>query len=46
MKNSKKFVRTVLVILFAMSVLSLTGCRKADDDSEQTETDTTKQYEI
>ena len=46
MKKSKKIVRTVLVILFAMSVLSFTGCRKADDDSEQTETDTTKQYEI
>ncbi len=46
MKKSKKMVRMVLVILFAMVVLSLTGCERTNDDSEQTETDTTKQYEI
>ena len=43
MKKSKKMVRMVLVILFAMVVLSLTGCERTNDDSEQTETDTTKQ---
>ena len=46
MKKSKKMARMVLVILFAVGLLSLTGCEKTDDDSEQTETDTTKQYEI
>ena len=46
MKKSKKMARMVLVILFAAGLLSLTGCEKTDDDSEQTETNTTKQYEI
>ncbi|MDE5597905.1 MAG: hypothetical protein K2J04_08735, partial [Lachnospiraceae bacterium] len=46
MKKSKKIVRMVLVILFAAGVLSLAGCERTYDDSEQTEIDTTKQYEI
>ena len=43
MKKSKKFVRTILVVLFAC-VLSLTGCGGTNDDSSQV--DTAVQYEI
>ncbi len=46
MKKSKKWVRTILVILYAVCALSLTGCRKEDNVREQTETDTSNQYEI
>ena len=44
MKNSKRFVRTVLATLFAVGVLSLTGCGRTDDGSGQA--DTAVQYEI
>lgn len=38
MKKFKKIVRMVLVALFAAGVLSLTGCERTDDDSEQVDT--------
>jgi len=44
MKKYKKFVRTILMVLFALSVLSLAGCGSEDDAGEQA--DTAVQYEI
>lgn len=44
MKKSKIFVRTVLVVLFAVGILSLTGCGNTDDDTEQA--DTAVRFEI
>lgn len=44
MKNFKGFVRPVLAALFAVGVLSLTGCGRTGDSSEQV--DTAVQYEI
>lgn len=38
MKKCKKFVRIVLMVIFALGVLSLTGCGRTGDDSEQTDT--------
>lgn len=38
MEKSKKIVRTVLVVLLAAGVLTLTGCRRTDDDSGQADT--------
>lgn len=44
MKKCKKVVKTVLAVLFAVGVLSLTGCGRTGDDGEQA--DTAVQYEI
>ena len=44
MRNSKRFVRTVLIVLFAAGVLSLTGCGRTDDGSGQV--DSAVPYEI
>lgn len=44
MRNSKRFVRTVLATLFAVGVLSLTGCGRTNDGSGQA--DTAVQFEI
>lgn len=44
MKEYKKFVRTILMFLFAWGVFSLTGCGQIDDDIGQM--DTTVQYQI
>ena len=44
MKKRKKFVKTRLIVLFAAGVVSLTGCGRTGDDSEQV--DTTVQYKI
>lgn len=44
MRKSNKILRMVLVILFAADVLSLTGCGRTDDDSQQA--DTAVKYEI
>ncbi len=44
MKKCKKFVRTILMVLFALGVFSLTGCGQIGDAIEQA--DTAVQYEI
>jgi len=44
MKKCKKFVRTLLMVLFALSVFSLAGCGKISDDVEQA--DTAEQSEL
>lgn len=44
MKKSNKILRTVLAILFAAGVLSMTGCGRTDDDSSLVNTEV--QYEI
>ena len=38
MKKSKKFSRKILMVLFALSVFSLTGCGQISDDIEQVDT--------
>lgn len=44
MKKCKKMVRTVIAILFATGIVSLTGCGRTGDDDEQT--DMSVQYKI
>ena len=38
MKKSKKFSRKILMVLFALSAFSLTGCGQISDDIEQVDT--------
>ncbi len=44
MKKIKKYVKTMLVVLFAVGVFSLPGCGRTGDDDEQT--DLSVQYKI
>ncbi len=44
MKKCKKMVRTVIAILFATGIVSLTGCGRTGDDDEHT--DMSVQYKI
>lgn len=44
MKKCKKMVRTVMAILFATGIVSLTGCGRTGDDDEHT--DMSVQYKI